>query len=269
MKIWNDRRQRAEFIGAIAAVVVVAVSGMTFIAPWAPMAHITCERESQLSERTTWMPVSLLNAPYGGRASVGATYPQDMFGNPENPNYVGQDDLLNGSIWGTFFKVNLTIYSTVNMTVWGPGSSNRCSQLFQTVAISSGDSFEGTLFSWPGAPLFGPNSTSDINEPEMLNFSAAPGDSSTIFWNGFHSANSPSVSTCGGGAETAFVRSNLLKTGVPFRWNGQQFTVTMTLPVVQDFTYRFPANFGTWQIDNLSASGGPGGGWAFAYSPCP
>ena len=268
MKIWNHRRQRTALIGTIAAIVVVVISGMTFIAPWAPMAHITCGRGTQISQETTWVPVSLLNAPYGGRASVNSTLPRDMFGNPQAPNIVGQSDLLNGSIWGTFFKVNLTVYSTGNLTVWGPGSNNRCPQPFQVVVGSSGDSFQGALFLWPGAPLFGPNSTSDIDEPEMLNFSAAPGDSSTIFWNGFYSANSFSVSTCGAGAAISLVHSNFLDVGVPVRWDGQQFIVTVTLPVVQDFTYRFPANFGTWQVDNLSAPGGPGGGWAFAYSPC-
>ena len=269
MKIWNHRRQRTALIGTIAAIVVVVIAGMTVIAPWAPAAHITCGRGTQISQETMWVPVSLLNAPYGGSASVTATLPGNMFGNPQAPNIVGQSDLLNGSIWGAFFKVNLTVYLTGNVTVWGPGSNNRCLQPFQVVAGSSGDFFQGALFLWSGAPLFGPNSTSDIHEPEVLNFSAAPGDSSTIFWNGFYSADSLSVSTCGAGAALSLAQSNFLNVGVPVRWNAQQFTVTVSLPIVQDFTYRFPANFGTWQIDNLSAPGGPGGGWAFAYSPCP
>jgi len=31
------------------------------------------------------------------------------------------------------------------------------------------------------------------------------------------------------------------------------------------WSYWFPPDFGTWQIDNLSAPGGPGGGWAFNF----
>ncbi|MGC2034334.1 MAG: hypothetical protein WA761_02675 [Thermoplasmata archaeon] len=53
-----------------------------------------------------------------------------------------------------------------------------------------------------------------------------------------------------------------------FTENEQNFSVPYVLPFTEQYTYTFPANFGTWQVDNLSAPGGPGGGWAFSYSPC-
>jgi len=49
----------------------------------------------------------------------------------------------------------------------------------------------------------------------------------------------------------------------------QSFWIATELPFTEQYHYSFPANFGTWQVDNLSAPGGSGGGWAFSYSPCP
>ena len=275
LRLRSRRRKGIALCGVIAAVVVVIVSSLTFVAPWAPLAHFSCQRGSQASTTTAWVPLSLLNTPYGGRAFVNATLPQGMFGGSANsnsnpPNLVGGHE-SNGTVWGSFWKMSLAIYTAVNTTLWGPGSTSRCTQQFElgAVSVAPAQGFLGALFLWPGAPLFGPNSSSNINEPEMVNFSAAYGDSSTIFWNGFHSANSQNVSTCGRGAQTASGRSNFLTTGVPFRLNGRPFTFSITLPITQNFSYWFPPNFGTWQVDNLSAPGGPGGGWAFSYSPCP
>ena len=269
----HRRRRWTVLSGVTAVAVVVVISGLTFFAPWAPLAHISCQRGSQVSETTAWVPLSLLNTPYGGRAFVNATLPQAMFGGSANsnpPTAVGGYE-FNGTVWGSFWKMNLTIYSVGNTTVWGPGATAPCTQQFQlgAVSVAPAQGFQGALFLGPGAPLFGPNSSSNINEPEVVNFSAAYGGSSTIFWNGFHLANSQNVSTCGRGAQTAIERSGFLTTGVPFRLNGRQFTFSMTLPITQSFSYWFPPNFGTWQVDNLSALGGPGGGWAFSYAPCP
>jgi hypothetical protein len=56
---------------------------------------------------------------------------------------------------------------------------------------------------------------------------------------------------------------------IPFPYDGSIRVVNATVTVTADFEYTFPSDSGVWGVDNLSAPGGPGGGWAFSYTPCP
>jgi hypothetical protein len=114
----------------------------------------------------------------------------------------------------------------------------------------------------------GQGNVSDQQEPVVL----FPGHSNTIYFlNGFDTPDSGSISTCGEPAQSLpLVTSTHLTLWAHFASDGQNYSVPFNLPIVESqFHYWFPANFGTWQVGNLSASGGPGGGWAFSYSPCP
>jgi len=142
--------------------------------------------------------------------------------------------------------------------VLGPGPNKPCSLPFAVVLHPIGNPSTGIT-------ILGPGNYSDQSEPNVL----FPGQSNSIeFSNGFTDANAPSISTCGAPAREIPLVSSHLSLWVLFSSNGVNRTVEFTVPVVTDFSYWLPADFGTWQIDNLSAPGGPGGGWAFSYTSC-
>ena len=99
----------------------------------------------------------------------------------------------------------------------------------------------------------------------MVNLTQFPGDASPYFSNGFYYANEQNISTCGRGTEGVNVTSSYLTVWVPFSYDGKNYTQPLILPYIQSFHYSFPGRVGNWQVDNLSAPGGPGGGWAFNY----
>ncbi len=258
-------------VGCIA--LSIALFAPTFLAGWAPLLHHSCDTSGVAGTSTLWVPLSILNAPYGGKGFVNSSIPSGFFGTSANtnpPNLVG-GWAGNGSVWGGFYKVNATVYYVSNSTEWGPGSNVACRDPFAISlrSVIPGQGYEGELFTWPGAPLFGPNSSSDQFEPNRLYFSSAPGDSSAYFSNGFTLPNLRNLTTCGLPAKTFSTSSTGLTIRIPFDVGGRNETQSLTLPWIQSFNYWFPSNFGVWQVDDLSAPGGPGGGWAFSYSPCP
>ena len=90
-----------------------------------------------------------------------------------------------------------------------------------------------------------------------------------LFNASFTEANSHPISTCDEPATSNRVAVD--RFGLTFQWiRGNSTTLVnfvVTYPTV--YVYNFPGHLGTWQVDNLSMPGGPGGGWAFSYSPCP
>jgi hypothetical protein len=244
--------------------VILALALPTFVLGWAPLLHYSCEASGPVATATFSVPLSILNTPYGGEGFVNSTIPMDLFGNSPNanpPNFVRGWE-ANGTIWGAFYKTNLTVYSDSNATSWGPGSNMHCSNPFilSLRLVSPGQGYEGAIFAWPGAPMFGPNSTSDHLEPDQLNFSSAPGDSTPFFSNGFSGENAENITTCGGPEKRIPMQSDFIRILISFGIGGEIQSQPVVLPFTQNFDYVFPANFGTWQVDNLSAPGGPGGG---------
>jgi hypothetical protein len=149
-----------------------------------------------------------------------------------------------------------------NQTVWGAGNDVRCKSLF-TVAIRN---WGGVVL---GGPLLGQGNVSDNEEPDSLGHWTYPGDVNLTFSNGFTHNNSSNISTCKASASSDVVTSPHFDVNVPVAVGGSRYSISVSLPIQETFHYVFPANFGTWAIDELSASGGPGGGWAFSYTPCP
>jgi len=251
--------------------IVVVLAGLA--GTWNPTVHSECKKGELLTNSTMWMPLSLLNTPSGGAGYVNSSSPADLF-SPSSIQgfYTFGGGETNGTVWGAFWKVSVSVFPTSNQTVWGPGPDARCNRPFELliVSVSPAQGYIGGIFLWPGAPQFGPNETSDRGEPAQLNFSASPGDSSALFSNGYSGPPNAGIDTCGGSALSIETTSTFLNVRIPISTGGKSSTVLMTLPLTQHFHYVFPASYGSWGVDNLSQPGGPGGGWAFDYlGPCP
>ncbi len=236
------------------------------------MFHWTCASSVVVQNETAWVPLGVLNSPFGGSANIDSSVPPSLFDSSPNdtpPGIVG--NVSNGSIGGGLWRVNITVSRLTSGLAWGPGLDSRCPQPYLATleTVYPSHLYTGDFFGWAWGPQFGPNSTTDQGEPHQFNLSLVPGDSTVYFYNGFVAANHASVSTCGAGPQTLVTESASLTVFVPFRVGGVNLTQPVTLPIAERFSYSFPANVGIWQIDNLSAPGSPGGGWAFSYSPCP
>jgi len=244
-------------LGVAIVVLIVVLALPTWVGGWAPLAHWTCQRGSDVANETVQIPSLLLNSPYGGRVWGNVTFPLGFlpFG------LVGEStgDANGGADWAGF-QSNITVSTVENQTVWGPGSNVRCSEPFSVSLSPIGNPSLGIT-------LLGAGNLSDQHEPTVL----FPGYVNTIYFlNGFEAANSENVSTCGGPTQSVpLVTSTSLTLWAHFVSDGHNSTAAFTVPIVDSqYHYWFPANFGTWQVDNLSAPGGPGGGWAFSYTPC-
>jgi hypothetical protein len=258
-------RRRWAVVSSIAVVViVVGLFTPTVIGGWAPVLHRTCVAGVVVEKDQIFIPAVLANSPYGGEVFDNGTLPASLPGTPgypTNPSALGAP-AKGGSAAGAFFAVNLSIYRSENSTAWGPGSNTMCTNPFiiQFLPVN--------ISGHPGADAFAfiptPNNQSDVGEASQL--SAPP---TVVFSNAFGEANHGNVSTCGGAARWVPFESPSISVWIPLGAASGNVTAQITLPFPMEFNYWFPASFGTWQVDNLSAPGGPGGGWAFSYSPCP
>lgn len=242
--------------------VCVAIVGLfvpTVIGGWAPLVHWSCVTGGTVDSQVTWVPVTLINAPYGGYVAGNATIPPGSIGN--FPISGEGAEIINGSFGGVFERLFANISEGTNETVWGPGLSARCGQRFAV-------SFASDYLSYSGM-MGNEGNWSDINEPHTFVYATAKGESSAYFDNGFTGSNAGNVTTCGLSQKSLFVHSSGFNIWLNFEVHGQPTTVPYLLPFPQSYHYWFPGNFGAWQVTNLSAPGGPGGGWAFSYSPCP
>jgi hypothetical protein len=257
---WSRRRMVSVVTAIVACAVVAGLLLPTAITSWAPVLHWTCAQGSELTSFYSPVPFLALNSPYGGNVGGNVT---------TAPSYIDRGftdsdgtTASNGEATSVGYNGNLTVFSDSNRTVLGPGVNVRCSQPFDVQFAPNGGGFGGL-------EIMGPGNQSDVNEPHTI-FPNIPRYTTVESSNGFTKANSPNVSKCGKQAFFQPVYSNHLTVWIIFAWNGENHTATFNPPfVVAQYGYRFPANFGTWQVDNLSALGGPGGEWAFPYSPCP
>lgn len=272
----SDRRNRRRLIVtfvATAAVVVVALLTLTAIGGWAPLIHWTCQRETRVVTLANYyIPAVLVNSPYGGQAWGNGTFSPTFPGISNGPPGPGVKAIaygtgaIDGNALGAFFTVNVSIYQLGNATQWGPGANVRCTQPYGAFLSSP------SIYVEAGGQMLGLNNTSDAHEPPQAALPVPIQDQAmtVLFNNGFHSDNAANVSTCGRPAQSVpSVASGHLSVWFPITIAGKILRVPYVIPVLESYHYDFPANFGTWQVDNLTAPGGPGGGWAFSYSPCP
>ncbi len=195
-------------------------------------------------------PQLLLNSPYDGSAY--GTLPVDN-GSRNLTMYANNS----GGLWGYFERIDWT----VRVGQSSGGTNPACDQVFY---LSEKDDWTSA-----GLPLFNsstPYYLNDSREPTSVQISSSGGP--TYFYNQFYSVTSE-LSTCGTNSSVQTVKSNHIQVGIEFQYFGSSHIVNVTLKEPTSYRYVFPANTGIWAIDNLSAPGGPGGGWAFSYSPCP
>jgi hypothetical protein len=254
---WRTKRCRLLLTGSAISAVLIVLLVPTVAGGWAPVLHWTCKLNSQVTTQGVQIPGLLLNSPYGGRSWANVTYPVGFL--PDGLASEGTQESNGGAAWAGFDS-NLTVFNLENESVWGPGANNRCSQQFAVVLAPIGDPSVGIT-------ILGPGNVSDQREPTVLDINESNGIS---FFNGFLQSNFESVSTCGGDAQSLpLVDSTYLSLWFHFDVNGASHAAPFDVPMIgAQFHYWFPANFGSWQIDNLSIDGGPGGGWSFSYAPC-
>lgn len=249
---------RTLLVVVVATAILLGLTVPTLALGWAPMLHWKCTTGTKIGTEYAFLPEALVNSPYGGAANG--------TGSPKQAGYPGGlgggTGSLNGTVGVAFFAVNLSLFTLVNVTAWGPGTNTRCSQ--PMVVIPSAPPGGGLVSAGAGVPV--PSNQSDQDEATTVNVSGFAGSPVAPIWdNGFHSANEPSLSTCDASAVHTSVAAPGPQLLIPFNDSGVVREVPYTLPFWEHYTYFFPADFGSWAIDNLSSPGGPGGGWAFDF----
>jgi hypothetical protein len=196
-------------------------------------------------------PLLLANSPYSGQGS--GTLPVE-----NGSKYITLGGMYtNGSTIGYFERVDWVV--RVGQSD-GAGSSS-CDQKFY---LTENDDWTATIFTLSNQSTI--YFVNDSQEPAYAQVSWSGGP--MYFYNQFYTTTGE-VSTCGTNSSVQTVTSNHIRVGVEFQYAGNSHVINITLSESTSYKYVFPANTGTWKVDNLSAPGGPGGGWAFSYSPCP
>lgn len=265
------RKPRAvAFATAGVAVGIAAVLVSLMVSSGSPVfwEHYGCVRGTLLASQYNWTPDLFWNAPYAGA----------VFAEVRSTDGGAGGWGYNGSVSVDFgqFEWNLSLVNRVLES--GPGPNQDC----PTYEVSRAPIPAPWQVSGGGGEyLLGPGNTSDIGVPTQFNFSisGSAGLTSVIYHDAFVSANDRSVSTCGRGETEINLTSPGIDFQIPFRTASGRVLVDSTaydvgltsLPgFAMNFTYFFPAAFGTWQIDNLTMGpNAPGSGLAFSYSPCP
>jgi len=223
-----------------------------------PLERTVCAKGSTIyTSGFGQIPAVLMNAPYGGSVLGTAYFPASLR-NSTVPVGIEAGD-SNGGADSAGIGAKVSVAALTNQTALGPGVSRSCTHPFVASVVLVGGI-------WLGTQIMGPGNRSDAAEPTVL----LDYPSNISFANGFDAANSANISTCGGPAQTAALTSNFLTLWVTFASGGTAHSVSFEVPIATDqFSYTFPADFGTWAVDNLSEPAGPGGGWAFDYlGPC-
>lgn len=257
---------------SLGVVVGIAIAVATFAsAGGGILAHVTCDTGPSLAHQTdAWIPAVLVNSPFGGNASgtgiMNWNFPGAWNGPPPAPGHVFKlgwgTGALNGTTSGAFFAVNISVFVPKNTTLIGPGENHPCNSAIE-LELQAPSTYGGSASSIQTVSNF-------TNAGEAVNATLFPGlngsvQSPAFFSNGFYDANRPSVTTCSAAGETLPLTTQGLGVTFHIEANNSTYQIAYELPFTEEFSYTFPADFGTWQVDNLSAPGGPGGGWAFNF----
>jgi len=260
-------RRATIILAATVSIVVIGIVLVGAVWNWGIPLHWGCRAQGQIAEIYTFTPAVLVNSPFGGKAWGNGTIPGSWPDSPGYPNNSGAfgTGSLNGSPDGVFFAVNMSLHRMTNVLDWGPGRNSRCTA---SLTVEPARSLEGPGFGGWSIPVV--SNTTDAGEATTVDFSGKfIGNPVAPIWNNsFTVNNSEPVDTCNAPPHDSYSLSFGLRVTFDFTFAGSTTSVSTELPFEEVFHYHFPANFGIWQIDNLSAPGGPGGGWAFSYAPC-
>lgn len=227
------------------------------------LSHAICVSGSPVSNATVWTPFSLTNAPY-----LGSTVYRAHFANWELFGWtnvtIGPPGSLTGNVSTGYFETqNWTLYSESNRSLAGPGLNRYCESEY--TVLMSHTQFDVSV---SGEPLQGLGNASNVNEPTTFTYGHS-GHSSAIFANGFTSANAAPVSTCGTHASELNFTSTSFEISMTFSTVSGPVSTIVTISSAENYTYLFPANGGTWQVDDLQNNPGlVGPGLAFRWTAC-
>jgi hypothetical protein len=247
---------------AVAAAILGASVGVALVAAWATVGAPTqCVPSQPITTLETLTPALIVNSPYGGHANGTLTvYDNGSSGWRITRWTAGAS---NGSVEYVFDRVNWTIWTT--QRVGEPTGS--CAGVF-AYSETTGPTYSVSLTSPEDYPndALAPRVSGD-NSP--INSSGGP-YADLYFNDSFSSSDSfGKVSTCGGLGARADAWSSYVDFQVPFDFQGSTHVVSITVQELTNYSYSFPPN-GSWAEEDLSAAGGPGGGYSFAYlQACP
>jgi hypothetical protein len=255
--------------GAAVGVAVVLVSIMATSGSVVFWEHYACVPGNLLASQYNWTPQLFENAPYGGSVFAQAY--------SDEGSDIGL--VFNGTVALFFAQQQWNLSSVDRVLESGQGPSTQCPtyEVTQSPNLAPWQQSSGC----GGCELLGPGNTSDASVPTQFNVSVAGtvGLTSVIFHDAFVQDNDGTVSTCGRAGTEINLTSTNLDFQIPFITPNGRIIVDSagyniwpnSIPGFgMNFTYSFPADFGTWQIDNLTLGpGAPGSGLAFLYSPCP
>jgi hypothetical protein len=247
------RRLRWLVVPVVAAAAALLFVPTVVASPWAPVIHWGCQRGGLVGSGEYEVPLVVANSPYGGMVWANGT--------GLTPTTVTAS---NGAAVGGFVAYHLELFRTRNLSLPGPGVNHVCLARFQLVLQGVAPAPVALV------ALLAPGSVSDRGEPGSVPVSSGLPYPSLGFVSGYTSATGGSLTTCGSSSPRSLsVASIHLAVSVTLSVYGRPVTVTASIVDPATFHYWFPANFGTWSVDQLSgALGTPGGGDAFAFVPC-
>jgi len=243
----QDIRLRA----AVAIALIVVLSTPVVIVSFAHQSRSACEQGPAVAVLAhSLTPYLLLNSPYNGSAQGEFRVWNNSAG---GAGWWGEVDYAqNGVVTDQFRDLQWTVYQAVPS-----GAGVSCQGEYITESRDNGAG---------GINQYGPY-TNDSSEPR---WSGENGTSyARVIFNNSFSRTTQVVDTCDRGQERLGLESTHVSIVIPVNITGQGVQVPTTVSVFSNYTYTFPAEAGAWAVDNLSAPGGPGGGWAFSYlGPC-
>jgi hypothetical protein len=242
-------------VGVLVVLAAFSVGGAGFF------SHVTCDLGGAVGSETIWTPYSLTNAPYPGTSYYKANFSLfETFG----PTKVAASGSLGGGniSTGYFETQDWTIHDQSNRTVVGPGLNHPCASRYAATPSAPVPDI-----SVQGLPLQGPGNTSNAGEPTTFNDSGPL--PSAVFSNGFVSANLPPITTCGTSSKELNFSSTSFDVSLTVPSSSGSVTAIVAIASAESYTYFFPANSGTWLVDDLQLNSGlVGPGLAFSWQPC-
>ena len=244
-------------VGVTITLTIVTMGGLALF------SHTVCAMGGSVDTVLFWTPFNLVNAPYLGSTNYSANFlVYELFGLTNvtlTKGHVGQGNV---SVGGYFETENWTVFSQANTTDVGPGFDRPCTSPYG--AVPSPTSFSVSV---TGHIFQGPGNTSNANEPTTFSYGVP--QTSAVFANGFISANQPPISTCGTAGKELNVTSSSFDISLTVPGPRGSITTVALVSSHQDFTYYFPANGGTWLVDDLQQNSGlRGPGLAFSWQTC-
>jgi hypothetical protein len=244
-------------VGITIILTVAAIGGVTLF------THTVCVRGEIVANVLFWTPFNLVNAPYLGSTVYYAHFMNwGLFG-WTNVTIGPPGSLTGGNISTGYFETqNWTVYAQSNQSLYGPGVSQSCKEPFDALMSHT---FDDTSVS--GEPLQGPGNTSNANEPTTFSYGEL--QTAAVFANGFVSSNQPNISTCGTPAKELNFSSTSFDISLTVSEPLGSVTTIVAIASEESYTYYFPANNGTWLVDDLQLNAGlQGPGLAFSWQPC-